>query len=94
MARKPRLKISSRMLRRKVRRTGSNGAKQCRFTSNPELIEQIDYKNTPFLKYFLTERGKILPARISGNSARYQRLLTSEIKKARIMGLLPFAANH
>lgn len=94
MARKPKLRISARLLRRKARRSGGGGSKQCRFTSNPELVEQIDYKNTPFLKYFLTERGKILPSRISGNSARYQRLVTNEIKKARVMALLPFAANH
>ncbi len=94
MARKPKLRISARLLRRKARRSTGGAGKQCRFLSNPELVKEIDYKNTPFLRYFLTERGKILPSRISGNSARYQRLLTAEIKKARIMGLLAFAANH
>jgi small subunit ribosomal protein S18 len=97
MAGKPKLKISARLLRKKVRRGngGSFGAKrQCRFSENPEAASCIDYKNIAFLKTFLTERGKILPSRISGNSAYYQRRLACEIKKARIMALLPFATYH
>ena len=52
----------------------------------------LDYKNALLLKNFLTERGKILPSRISGACAKHQRLLTKEIKQARIMALLPYTA--
>ena len=53
-------------------------------------IEYIDYKDTDLLKRFLSERGKILPRRVTGTSAKNQRKLTSAIKRARIMALLPF----
>ena len=56
------------------------------------VLTLINYKNVDFLRGFITERGKILPARISGNSVRYQRAVAGEIKKARIMALLPFTA--
>lgn len=94
MAKKPKLKISTRLLRKKARRNSFGAKKHCRFDSNPELTAGIDFKNATFLKTFLTERGKILPSRISGNSAFYQRLLACEIKKARMMALLPFASHH
>ena len=55
-------------------------------------IQKIDYKNVEFLKGFLTERGKILPARISGTANLYQRRIAQEIKRARIMALLPYNA--
>ena len=58
----------------------------------PELVSEIDYKNADFLRKFLTERGKILPSRISGNSTKYQRYVAREIKKARSMALLPYCA--
>lgn len=94
MPKKPKMKVSARLVRKKARRNSFGAKKQCRFTSNPELVTQIDYKNAGFLRAFLTERGKILPSRISGNSAYYQRILAREIKKARAMALLPFAAFH
>lgn len=94
MARKPKLKISARLLRKKARRNSFGTKRQCRFSSSPEAAAWIDYKNLAFLKTFLTERGKILPSRISGNSAFYQRMLAREIKKARVMAMLPFAAYH
>ncbi len=53
----------------------------------------IDYKDVNKLKKYVTERGKILPRRISGNCAKHQRILTSAIKKARVMALLPFSAD-
>lgn len=93
MVKKLKLKLSSRLLKKRARRSSYGSRKHCRFTSNPELVEQIDYKNANFLKSFLTERGKILPARISGNAHRYQRLLAREIKKARTMGLLPYTSS-
>ena len=55
-------------------------------------IEYIDYKDTELLKRFISARGKILPRRVSGTSAKNQRRLTIAIKRARIMGLLPFVA--
>ncbi len=56
-----------------------------------DKIESVDYKQYEKLKRFVTERGKVLPRRISGNCARHQRQLTRAIKKARIMALLPFS---
>ena len=53
----------------------------------------IDYKDVNKLRTYVTERGKILPRRISGNCAKHQRILTSAIKKARVMALLPFSAD-
>ncbi|MHB8916866.1 MAG: 30S ribosomal protein S18 [Desulfocucumaceae bacterium] len=55
-----------------------------------DKIQGIDYKDVPRLKKFVTERGKILPRRISGNCARHQRMLTVSIKRARTIALLPF----
>lgn len=57
-------------------------------------IEYIDYKDTDLLKRFISERGKILPRRVTGTSAKNQRKLTVAIKRARIMGLLPFIADE
>lgn len=55
-------------------------------------IEYIDYKDIDLLKRFVSERGKILPRRVTGTSAKNQRKLTIAIKRARIMGLMPFVA--
>jgi len=60
----------------------------CKFCA--ENIDYIDYKDVKTLKGFLTERGKILPRRISGNCAKHQRRLTVSIKRARNIALLPF----
>lgn len=57
-----------------------------------DKVEAIDYKDPNKLKKFITERGKILPRRISGNCAKHQRQLTVAIKRARHMALLPFTA--
>ncbi len=92
MTKKIKLKISARLLKKKMRRDGAGGGKHCRFCLNPELVTLIDYKNADFLRKFMTERGKILPARISGNSCKYQRFIANEIKKARTMALLPYCA--
>lgn len=94
MTKKIKLKISARLLKKKFRKKAGSGKKQCRFSSNPELAHDLNYKNTPLLSKFVTERGKILPSRISGNSSHYQRVLAREIKKARIMALLPFCATE
>ncbi|MFO7951334.1 MAG: 30S ribosomal protein S18 [Bacillota bacterium] len=57
-----------------------------------DKVDYIDYKQYDKLKRFLTERGKVLPRRISGNCAKHQRQLTKAIKRARIMALLPFTS--
>lgn len=62
--------------------------KFCRFCADPNL--KISYKNVDVLKQFITDRGKIIPRRISGNCARHQRQLTLAIKRARHLALLPY----
>ena len=62
--------------------------KICRFCADSSLV--IDYKDPRTLRYFMTERGKIVPCRISGNCAKHQRELTLAIKRARNIALLPF----
>lgn len=94
MAKKPKLKISTRLLKKKTRRTGFGMSKRCRFCASKEALSSLDYKNATLLRSFLTERGKILPSRISGNCSLHQRRLAGEIKKSRVVALLPFAAHH
>jgi small subunit ribosomal protein S18 len=65
--------------------------KVCRFCADSSLV--IDYKDSRQLKYFITERGKIIPRRISGTCATHQRELTLAIKRARSIALLPFVGN-
>ncbi|ADQ60066.1 30S ribosomal protein S18 [Lactobacillus delbrueckii subsp. lactis] len=55
-------------------------------------IDYVDYKDVDLLKHFISERGKILPRRVTGTSAKNQRKVAKAIKRARIMGLLPFVA--
>jgi small subunit ribosomal protein S18 len=62
--------------------------KICKFCA--ENTEFIDYKDSQTLRFFLTDRGKIVPRRISGNCARHQRMLTAAIKRGRMIALLPF----
>mgnify|MGYP003418055447 FL=1 len=66
--------------------------KVCYFTSNG--ITHIDYKDVDLLKKFVSERGKILPRRVTGTSAKYQRKLTVAIKRARMMALLPYVSGE
>ena len=73
------------------RERGRRGKKRiCRFCVYK--MTTIDYKDVPRLKKYITERGKILPRRISGNCARHQRMLTTAIKRSRNIALLPFTA--
>ena len=74
------------------RRGGRRRKKVCFFTSNH--IEYIDYKDVDLLKKFVSERGKILPRRVTGTSAKYQRKLTIAIKRSRQVALLPFVAEE
>ncbi|KKP35901.1 MAG: 30S ribosomal protein S18 [candidate division TM6 bacterium GW2011_GWF2_32_72] len=88
---KIKLRLSSRLVKKKTRRKkGFNGAKHCRFCGNAENLQNLDYKNTDMLKHFLTESGKILTSKISGNCAKHQRELSSCIRKARTMALIPY----
>lgn len=66
--------------------------KICKFCA--EKDDSIDYKDVQNLRYFLTERGKIVPRRISGNCARHQRMLTLAIKRSRMIALLPFTTSQ
>jgi small subunit ribosomal protein S18 len=66
-----------------------NRKKVCQFCSDMNV--DIDYKNPQMLKSYVTDRGKIIPSRISGTCARHQRELTVAIKRARMIALMPFA---
>jgi ribosomal protein S18 len=66
--------------------------KVCRFCADKELV--IDYKNFRVLANFITDRGKIVPSRITGNCASHQRQLATAIKRARIAALLPFTSSR
>jgi small subunit ribosomal protein S18 len=74
------------------RRGGFGRKKVCRFCADHNL--KVDYKEASALKLFITERAKIIPRRISGNCARHQREVAVAIKRARILGLLPFTVTH
>lgn len=64
----------------------------CRFTA--EGITEIDYMDLNLLKSFVSESGKVVPSRITGTSAKYQRQLTQAIKRARFLALLPYTDAH
>lgn len=64
--------------------------KVCKFCA--EKIEYVDYKDSRWLRGFMTDRGKIIPRRISGNCAKHQRQLTVAIKRARNLAILPYLA--
>ncbi|MEO0442987.1 MAG: 30S ribosomal protein S18 [Pseudomonadota bacterium] len=66
--------------------------KYCRFSA--EGIDRIDYKDLDTLKAYITETGKIVPSRITGTSAKYQRQLATAVKRARFLALLPYTDNH
>ena len=89
---KIKLKMSMRLLKKKFRKQGTRAPKHCRFCGSIDQGLNLDYKNVPFLRGFLTERGKILPSRISGNCCLHQRELSRTVKNARIMALLPYCS--
>ncbi len=80
---KPKRNAQSALFKRK---------KVCRFTA--DKIEQIDYKDIDTLKDFITETGKIMPARVTGTTARYQRQLSVAIERARFLSLLHYSDRH
>ncbi len=69
---------------------GFGRRKVCRFCADKNL--KVDYKDQQALKYFLTERGKIIPRRISGNCAKHQREIATAVKRARMVAILPYTA--
>ncbi|SJZ95893.1 small subunit ribosomal protein S18 [Pilibacter termitis] len=77
------------MVQPQRRRGGGRRRKKVDFIA-ANKIEYVDYKDVELLKRFISERGKILPRRVTGTGAKNQRKLTVAIKRARIMGLLPF----
>jgi small subunit ribosomal protein S18 len=66
--------------------------KFCKFTA--EGIEEIDYKDINLLRQYITETGKIVPSRITGTKAKYQRQLAVAVKRARYLSLLPYCDAH
>ena len=66
--------------------------KFCRFTA--EEVKEIDYKDLNTLEAYISETGKIVPSRITGTKARYQRQLATAIKRARFLALLPYTDSH
>lgn len=69
-------------------RRGRKRKKVCHFCANH--IDHVDYKDTDLLKRYVSEKGKILPRRVTGTCAKHQRPLTMSIKRSRIMALMPF----
>ncbi len=66
--------------------------KFCKFTA--EGVKEIDYKDLNTLRQYLTETGKIVPSRVTGTKARYQRQLQTAIKRSRFLALIPYTDNH
>jgi len=71
---------------------GNKRKKYCRFRKFG--IRYVDYKDVDFLSQFVNDQGKILPRRITGNSLKYQRKVSSAIKKARHLALMPYLTDH
>ena len=66
--------------------------KFCKFTA--EGVKEIDYKDLETLKAYVSETGKIVPSRITGTKARYQRQLATAVKRARYLALIPYTDSH
>ncbi|ACL63494.1 ribosomal protein S18 [Anaeromyxobacter dehalogenans 2CP-1] len=73
-------------------RRGFGRRKVCRFCADKAL--KVDYKDQGQMKYFLTERGKIIPRRISGNCAKHQREVATAIKRGRMLAILPYTVGQ
>ena len=92
MAFKPKIKTNTKRKDDKGRGGLFKRRKFCRFTA--EKIEEVDYKEVDILKDFIAENAKIMPARITGTKTGYQRQLSTAIKRARFLALLPFTDLH
>jgi small subunit ribosomal protein S18 len=89
---KSRLRARARKKARKQKKRIFQRRKVCRFCADKRMV--LDYKEPKNLRLFVTETGKIIPRRISGNCARHQRELALAIKRSRHLALLPYAASH
>ena len=89
---KSRLRAKARKKARKQRKKGFLRRKVCRFCADSSL--KIDYRDPKNLRLFITETGKMIPRRISGNCARHQRPLSIAIKRARHLALLPTSSQY
>jgi len=69
---------------------GRGGAQRRKLLSD-EIYQKVDYKNPQVLRMFVTDRGKMIPRRISGASARQQRVISKAVRRARMLALLPFS---
>jgi len=85
------IRATTKAKSKKRKKKGPPSAKVCRLTI--DRVVYIDYKDVALLKHYVTERGKIIPRRITGATARHQRMLTRAIKRARQIALLPFVAD-
>ena len=85
-----RISMRAKARARKKKKKTLGRSKVCRLTV--DRVVYIDYKDTNMLKHYVTERGKIIPRRITGATARHQRMLTRAIKLARQIALLPYVA--
>lgn len=83
----------SELKKRDRRKRAPARKKTCPFKSDPALAASLDWKNVELLEKYVTERGKILPRRITGVCAKYQRELALAVKRARQMALLPYAVS-
>ena len=70
---------------------GRGGAGARRKLLSDEIFQKVDYKNPQVLRSFVTDRGKMIPRRISGASARQQRVISTALRRARMLALLPFS---
>jgi small subunit ribosomal protein S18 len=87
-----RLRARARKKARRQRKKGFVRRKVCRFCADKNL--ELDYRDAKTLRLFLTETGKMIPRRISGNCAKHQRPLATAIKRARILALVPYSGHH
>jgi small subunit ribosomal protein S18 len=83
-------KIKEKLKRRRPSKRPIFRKRECRFCV--EKLPAADFKDIPIIQKYVTERGKIISSRISGNCAKHQRKLAKAIKRARMIGLLPFVA--
>ena len=89
---KARMRAKARKKARKQRKKGFVRRKVCRFCADSNL--SIDYRDAKTLRLFISETGKMIPRRISGNCARHQRPLATAIKRARQLALIPTSSNY
>ncbi len=94
MSPKARLRAKARKKARKAakKRPSAIRKKVCRFCADANL--KIEYKDPKTLRYFMTETGKLIPQRISGNCAKHQRQVCVAVKRARQLALMPYAPSH